>query len=54
MKVFVYTKSESKKIATLPEVSRVETSGNFIIFTSDDDVQVAFDTRVVKTTTFQN
>lgn len=54
MKVFVYTKSESKKIATITDVVSIEQNGNQIVFTSKDDVKFSFDTKKIKTTSYQN
>lgn len=54
MKVFVYTKAESKKIATFTDCNAVRLNGNKIIFELDDGVEVSFDTKVVKTTCYQN
>lgn len=54
MKVFVYTKSNSKKIATITDVSAVSHSGDSVTFTSEDGVEFRFDTKKVKTTSYQN
>ena len=54
MKVFVYTKHGSRKISTITDVYAIRYEGKNIVFTSFGDVEFKFDTRVVKTTIYQN
>lgn len=54
MKVFVYTKKDSTKIATITDVTSVEHNGNEVIFISKDGVEFRFNTKIVKTTIYQN
>lgn len=54
MKVFVYSKSDSKKIATITDVSSVAHEKESVVFTSKDGIEFRFDTKRVKTTSYQN
>lgn len=56
MKVFIYSKKTSKKIATLTDIIEVRCNGekNEIMFTNEDSECFAFDTTQVKTTSYQN
>lgn len=54
MKVFVYSKNDSKKIATITDVSNVAHGKDTVVFTSKDGIEFKFDTRKVKTTSYQN
>lgn len=54
MKVFIYTKSDSRKIATLTGCKNMRTEGNTVYFELDDGVEVSFDTKAVKSTCYQN
>lgn len=54
MKVFVYSKQGSKKIAEIRNVSYVICVNNKITFTTVDGVDFTFDCKRVKTTTYQN
>ena len=55
MKVFVYSKKSSKKIATIQNVVNVNTeSTGIIIFTAATGEKFSFDTATMKTTTYQN
>lgn len=55
MKVFVYSKNTSKKLLTVNDVVKVETPGNHrILLTTADGDMLGFDTKVVKTTIYQN
>lgn len=55
MKVFVYSKKSSKKIAMITSVVAVEEHADSIItFTTKNGNVFSFDTKEVKTTTYQN
>ena len=54
MKVFVYTKIDSKKIAELKDIVFVSCVNNQITFTTSLGVEFSFDCKKVKTTTYQN
>lgn len=55
MKVFVYSKKSSKKIATIINVINVSTKEpRKIIFTAVTGEEFSFDTTVIKTTIYQN
>ena len=55
MKVFVYSKKSSKKIATIINVVNVSTKEpKKIIFTTVTGEEFSFDTTTIKTTIYQN
>lgn len=54
MKVFVYSKSDSRKLAEFKDVEGVRHVGDEIIFYMKDGIRVSFDTHLVKTTSYQN
>lgn len=54
MKVFVYSKKTSKKIVTIVHVVAVEIEFESIIFTTASGEKFSFNTKEVKTTTYQN
>lgn len=54
MKVFVYSKKTSKKIATITHVITVEIEFEFITFITISGEKFSFNTKEVKTTTYQN
>lgn len=56
MKVFVYSKSNGKKVAELKDVEMVahQPEKHNIVFFMPGGVQVEFDTRIVKTTSYRN
>ena len=56
MKVFVYSKKTSAKIATITSVCNVEfvRGSDIIIFTTFSGEKFSFNTKEVKTTTYQN
>ena len=56
MKVFVYSKTTSNKIAEIKNVVTVQepSVGNKIIFITESGEMFTFDTKEVKTTTYQN
>ncbi len=53
MKVFVYRKDNSKKIAEIHGVTSVTQTGNLIHFTNDNGT-LTYHTKKVKTTIYQN
>lgn len=55
MKVFVYSKKTSKTIAVIKDVARVEESSNqTVTFITNSGEKFSFDTKQMKTTTYQN
>lgn len=55
MKVFVYSKKSSKKIATIINVVAVSTAQpGKIIFKTISGEEFSFDTKTIKTTIYQN
>lgn len=54
MKVFVYNKVDSKKIAILKDVVFASCVNNKIVFTTIEGVDFVFDCKKVKTTCYQN
>ena len=55
MKVFVYSKKSSKKIATITNVIMVSTKQpGKITFITISGEEFSFDTKIMKTTTYQN
>jgi hypothetical protein len=55
MKVFVYSKKSSKKIATIKDVINVSTEiPGIIVFTTITGEKFSFDTFTMKTTIYQN
>lgn len=55
MKVFVYSKKSSKKIAVIKDVVNVNTEEpGIIIFTTVTGEKFSFSTVTMKTTTYQN
>lgn len=56
MKVFVYSKKTSKKIATIVNVIKIELfqSNKVIVFYTETGEKFSFNTRNVKTTIYQN
>lgn len=56
MKVFIYSKNTSKKLAVINDVVKVEEDSehNRILFTTADGDMLGFDTHIVKTTAYQN
>ena len=54
MKVFVYTKAHSKKIATITDVNRVFVADGEIKIITTENFEFAFSTKEVKTSCFQN
>lgn len=55
MRAFAYSKVTSKKIATIENVISVRPEGDHkIVFQTTENETFTFDTREVKTTTYQN
>lgn len=54
MRVFVYTKADSKKIATITDVVLVTQEKDKVFFSTRDGVNFTFDCKKVKTTCYQN
>lgn len=56
MKVFVYSKKTNAKIAEIKNVVTVQepSVGNKIVFITDSGEMFTFDTKEVKTTSYQN
>ena len=57
MKVFVYSKKTGKKIAEVKAVVSVQCpleKGSKIIITTESDEVLKFDTKIMKTTIYQN
>ena len=55
MKVFVYSKKSSKKIAIIKDVVNVNTeSAGIITFTTATGEKISFNTFTIKTTIYQN
>ena len=57
MKVFVYLKSNSKRVCVLNDVECVKTDktkGVIIIYTKNSSDTMEFDTKTFKTSVFQN
>ncbi len=54
MKVFVYSKKTSKKIAVIINVASIEVIEDKIIFCTETNETLSFDTSEVKTTIYQN
>ena len=54
MKVFVYNKVDSKKIATLTDVVSAEYSKGKVTYTTELGVEFQFDCKKVKSTCYQN
>ena len=53
-KVFVYRKDDSKKIAEFKDVETVYHEDDKIVFELKGGIYMEFDTKVVKTTSYQN
>ena len=54
MKAFVYSKKTSKTVAVIKNVVRTEVYKDKILFVTDSDERLVFDTKEFKTTTYQN
>ena len=54
MKVFIYDKKESKKVATLTDVIWIEENSDTIVFTTSLGGQVSFSKKLFKSTMYQN
>ena len=54
MKAFVYSKKTNESLAVIQDVVRIEAYKNEILFVTESGERLAFDTKEVKTTTYQN
>lgn len=54
MKVFVYAKSDSRKLAELKDVEMVRHKNNDVVLSMQDGIEVHFGPKTVKTTSYQN
>lgn len=54
MKVFIYSKKTSKTLAVVKNVIRTETFEDKILFVTDSGERMVFNTKEVKSTTYQN
>lgn len=54
MKTFVYSKKTSKTVAVIKNVVRTEIYKDKILFVTDSDERLVFNTKEFKTTTYQN
>lgn len=54
MKAFVYNKKTNKPVVVIQDVVRIEAYKNEILFVTESGERLAFDTKEVKTTTYQN
>lgn len=54
MKAFVYNKKTNKPVVVIQDVVRIEAYKNEILFVTESGERLVFDTKEVKTTTYQN